>query len=433
MHALRTSLVLLGAGAAGLACAQAFGLEGSIVVQAEGGPPACGIPAGNAACESCLATSCCDVAQACRENGACAAYESCAVPCLGDPACRARCAVAHGANLPEVAAFDQCLDKNCGNGDCGVTCGEEGVPINPAKADECANCIKQFACPQAQACGESLSCHLYGQCLLACGTPDCQGACKDEQGAGADLLYKVALSAAVCQTSCGAGATWSCVGAGRTFPAKSAQMTAELSWLQRVPDAGVLAKACPSNDLSCAAPSGTGLTTDGGVVSLSLPPQIVGLPGFQGYFDISSNPAALYPELSFLAAPVSERVDHLRVVAFAPGDLASYASDVSATLDPDHGHVFVIAQDCLLLPAPDVTVQIDHADAMTRTIYFSGMAPSASSLATDALGFALILNVPANQLLTVTLTPTATGRPSTKVTMFTRPGVLSYVQAFPNQ
>jgi hypothetical protein len=410
------------------ACAQVLGVDGTVVV---GGTTACGITAGSSSCATCLRGACCDVAQACASNAACAAYEDCLVPCQEDYACRARCTIAHGVNDEEVAELDQCLDAQCQSA-CGVTCGEVNVPAPPDAATACANCITEWACPQGNACGKDLGCHLITQCVLSCATLDCQAACVTDADAGVVNFVGVVNSAQACYQPCQSGTNWTCLGK-RSLPLTSqpqSSVTVALITPGGAPVAGATVTACEPTDDACAMSFGTGTTDATGQVTLSLPEVVAGGVGFFGYFEISG--PSIASALFFLGAPLSARAPVVTIPTSNPQSFEVGAAGVGVTWpDTTHGSLVVFARDCDLVAAPNVVVSVDAASDTIKTFYVAGSALSPAATSTDTSGVAMAFDLPADHF-TLTVTPLAEGSPSSQLSLFARTGWISMVYAVPN-
>ena len=100
------------------------------------------------------------------------------------------------------------------------------------------------------------------------------------------------------------------------------------------------------------------------------------------------------------------------------------------TPDPTRGQIAVQASDCFFAPASDVVFAAQGIDAQTKLVYLAGGTLLPSATQTDIEGFAFLLNVPVGSV-TITATPKALGSVSSKVSVFTRAGVLTSVLALP--
>jgi hypothetical protein len=72
-------------------------------------------------------------------------------------------------------------------------------------------------------------------------------------------------------------------------------------------------------------------------------------------------------------------------------------------------------------------------DGGTRVVYEKGGVPDPTATQTDSTGTAVIVNVPVSDQVTITATPVALGRPSSIVSVITRPGTDTYIQLPVNQ
>jgi hypothetical protein len=399
---------------------------------AEASTVACGIPAGTEPCQACLVGACCTAASSCAGDPGCAGYESCLVPCGTDYACRAQCVLDHRAGSSKIVDFDVCLAQNC-QSECGVSCGIINADTSPDAADTCQACItgSETDCKAAQACAVNVECQQVAGCMVACATPDCQQACSDGKDAGAALLQSFLVGfGGNCSAACKYNERWDCVGKrGNPLPnGPQTQLTVVVSqWSPGQNVAGAQVLACI--DPACNPPTATGTTDASGQVVLTFPDQ--GNIGFGGYLDVSAS--GYVPERYFLAYQLSELRSTIAVRLATQLQLtAEFAVVPGLTLDSTRGVVVVDATDCDLQGAAGITVHPDGIDAETRLLYVANGYISATATATDALGAAVLVNVPPATNISLTATPQALGRPSSHASVLVRAGTISYVELLPN-
>jgi hypothetical protein len=446
--------VLLGVSVA--CCQQVLSIDGPVVVadatadvvadanadtdadsDADSGPVAtCGIEIPVGVCQSCVAAHCCGEATTCAGDPPCVALETCLLGCGSDYACRATCTEANlVAAQTDGPTLDTCVALHC-SGECGIVCGMSGSYVEPDAAQGCQECIKGKACPPAQGCATNLDCEITGHCAYACPTPDCSAAClaaSTDASAFTSSAVAVGLS---CYTPCAVGHYWRCVG-NTSWPfAKGTTQTATLTLADPDPNhigaryAGSIVKACGFGDQSCATVLGNATSDANGIATVPLPP----LPpnplwGFQGYFDIESPSGAAVPLLYFLAFPLSETNAPLTALIPTTTDFQQSMGLVNVTPVQGRGHIEVIAEDCLFIPAADVTVTVDGIAG--PGVYVSGAQPSLTATQTDASGAVWFFNVlPGTYTLHVT-PKDLDGRSSSTGHVLVRQDTVSFIAAIP--
>lgn len=72
-----------------------------------------GIGSSDPVCNACGNENCCSEAEACGGSAACLDYWDCAVPCGGDPSCRAQCDELYPAGIYRYEALESCLVGSC--------------------------------------------------------------------------------------------------------------------------------------------------------------------------------------------------------------------------------------------------------------------------------------------------------------------------------
>jgi hypothetical protein len=235
-----------------------------------------------------------------------------------------------------------------------------------------------------------------------------------------------------CPTACRVGNYWACTG-NVNYPSPKVATTAFHFWLREyggttaVADAGV--SFCSGNNPSCSPPLVTGTTDSTGEVSLPLQQGNGGIvgPQFEGVTGFVKVEAPEYmPYYAFSGFPFGSAQVFSYGEVLTQSTFQTYATGLGVTLRPDHGHVGVLVYDCLVNAAPDVQVTVSLHDSYTRSFQLGGMA----SDSTDAQGYLFFYNVPVGPI-TVTMTPKATGKPSSQVVASVVAGAITSVAAYP--
>jgi hypothetical protein len=422
--------LLAGLAAAAVCCERVLSIDGPIVIQ--GAVNACGIPVPAGDCERCVAAECCGAASACAADPVCLALESCLLRCAGDYGCRATCVESNPVDPQiDLPALDACVAANC-NPACGMLCGQAGAYTSPDAAQGCQECVASHDCSAALACASNEGCEITAHCAYSCVTPDCRSACLAQSDAGLALASTVFNVGFACLSQCRLGHYWPCVGKISWPYPKSTNEVVTLTVTDPshngAPYAGLLIKACNPADPACADVYASGTTDSSGVAQLTLPPLAPFVYGFQGYFDLSSPSGDVFPYLYFLSFPISEANAQLALSIPLTKDFYSAMGLVNVSPDPERGHIAIVAYDCLLVYAPDVTVSAEGVDG--GEFYSQTGLPNATASATDASGIVYFFNMMPGQYV-LHVTPNDTGRVSSTVRVLVRAGALSVATALP--
>jgi hypothetical protein len=423
-----------GTGLSVVCCEQVLSIDGPVVIQ--GTTSACGLAVPTGECQRCVAAQCCSQASACAADPACKGLESCLLGCGSDYACRAACVLSNlTGSQADVPTLDTCVAASCESA-CGLICGTAGSYSAPDAAQSCQQCIAAYACQPTLDCATSLECELTGHCAYGCTTPDCTAACLAGVGEP-DAFTNTALDVGIpCYSACGVGHYWRCVGHVAWPIAKSSTPSVTLTlWdpnsnHKGAPLPGLSVKACDAADPACSQVVADGTSNENSQVTLPLPPLPPHAFGFQGYFDVESPTGLTVPYLYFLSFPLSEANAQLTLPVPYAVDLQQSMALVNVSADPQRGHIAVIAEDCILINAPDVTVAADGIDSETSEYYFSLGQPSASATSTDVTGVVYFYNVAPGQY-SVHVIPKDLGRASSNVRVLVRKGALTLVSAIP--
>jgi len=433
-----------------LCCQQVLSIDGAIEIRDSAASPtdagsdvqdaletvdACGLAVPQGSCASCVSSQCCTQLSACAADPKCAPLETCLLACGSDYACRATCVLQNPvAALIDVPTLDACVATSC-HAECGMACGQAGSYTWPDAAQGCQDCIENSpACTPALTCAQSAACEISGHCAYACPTPDCRAACASDGGDDNALVNAAFLAGALCYQPCLIGEDWSCVNHVVWPPATSTtqQVTltlGDLSTSNSSPVAGVSARACKAGDESCSPPLSTGTSDDAGMVTL--PNLVSSFPlGFAGHFELLP-PAAYVPSIFYLSFPLSVTDARLSLSLVPQTSFDQAFTDLNITPLAGRGHVWVVVEDCLQLPASKVVVKPDGlTDPSARIVYVANGDPSPAATSTDPSGSVYLLNVPPGTL-TLHAIPDATGIESSAATIYVEPGMLSIVWLLP--
>jgi hypothetical protein len=446
-RAIRVAIVAASLGVTAIACRQIVGIGdepptdlAQVDEAADAGPD--GIVYAGAACEACLQTHCGSQAAACAADPPCSALEGCLGACDGGQVtCRARCIAAHRIGVdPADIAISACLAGQCAS-PCGLTCGAFGAEFGVDAAQGCETCLLDKGCVSSQACASNPQCVGLVLCQVTNPFLDRQEACSEAfdggSSAGSDLSTVVT---GVCHDQCAAGSQWFCVGS--PLPARlstQTAMTLQLNdLLSGAPVAGATVAACSPLDPQCSADAGyLSIATSGPDGGLTLTISSGSTSGPTGYLAITA--PTLTPELFYWGYPLSEPTLAEGIPVLSTSDTQAVVqlgeSDGIPVDLRTHAFVGLGVLDCMHVLAPEVGISISpmDPDGGTRVVYFKGGFPSKTATQTDSSGTAVIVNVPVSDQVTITATPVALGRPSSIVSVITRPGTDTYIQLPVNQ
>jgi len=407
---------------------------------AETGLP--GIAYAGAQCEACLQSNCAAQAAACAAEPPCGVLEGCLGACDGGQVtCRARCLAAHRIGVdPADIALSACLAGSCAP-PCGLTCGAFGAEFGVDAAQGCETCLFDNGCGNGQTCASDPQCLGLALCQLTNPFLDREQACSEAFDGGTSAgsaLSNVAVGA--CHDQCAVGSQWFCVGS--SLPARlSTQTTLTLQLNDVITGAlvaGATVAACSPLDPACSADAGyLSIATSGPEGGLTLTISSGSTGGPTGYLAITA--PTLTPELFYWGYPLSEPTLGEGIPVLSTNDTQSLVqlgeSDGIPVDLQTHAFVGLGVLDCMHALAPDVKISISpmDPDGGTRVVYEKGGVPDPTATQTDSTGTAVIVNVPVSDQVTITATPVALGRPSSIVSVITRPGTDTYIQLPVNQ
>ncbi|MFT3764610.1 MAG: hypothetical protein QM820_03695 [Minicystis sp.] len=401
---------------------------GGYAVGDGGATQTCGFAFASTGCASCVQTSCCDKAEACRADATCAPLYDCLVACT-DAHCRNECSAKHPAGHNTAAdALEGCLSQTeaCGAACSAATCGG----LADWYADACGACVQKTCCAKVQACADDIACAERQRCYRSCDYPSCPIDCDAYVAANTIVPIDPAVADGLdtcvskgCGKPCGYGAHWACLGAF-TWPAPTTTSNIKLtvratSFSTELPFPDATIKACARSDLDCATPIFTATTDAQGTAVLSVPA------GFNGYFDATA--MNTLESLVYLSWPLTS--DTTYDLQLGPYDLyKSLVESGGGTVDDTKGALFIYTRDCLGDDAPGVQLALDPPNM--DGFYFVNGSPvgNLDRTASDAIGgFA---NVPPS---TVTLTAklAESGEPVALFTALVRTQTLTYITLTP--
>ena len=398
---------------------------------------ACGLPYGTDRCASCVSANCCNESSACAADPTCAPYARCVGPCAGDPACRAQCALDFPPSNASGGALSACLVAQCESA-CGMTCGSIAVGgVMPDAAAACQGCLVAKGCEAVRTCAASVGCAVDRLCNKACAALDCKEACDSASDAAAGQALGEGNIVAACPTECARGRDWSCVGHVEWVRRKSATVTVTIQVTDYVATgttyAGVDVKVCDPNDVDCSSPRAQGTTDANGVIALQVPnPYGTTYLGLDGYIQLKS--PDFLPYLYYWGFPLSEPEFPLvdspnfteSIKVLTADEISQLATSLGEPYDPSETLLTAFAGDCAPHLAPDVQITTDPPYPGVLKVY--GL--SRTLTATDVKGFATLAFLPAGSI-DVVATPLATGKVSSRRTVYVRPGWVTEVAMFP--
>jgi hypothetical protein len=228
--------------------------------------------------------------------------------------------------------------------------------------------------------------------LQACPRFDqaCAQACE-----AADLDASVLLQGVVnqvassCVGSCALGESWSCVGNVSWPVATPGTIDLTLGvtvYSTSTPIEGATVKACANLGWTCSQQQGSSaVTDDAGLATVRVP--VTGGPNgaFSGYMQVAFEDGGYVPELFF--PPVypagSQRVGPTQLIAKSVFDLLLGYLPVAPSVLAQHGHLFVIVDDCAGYPAPGVSLAYSSAGRIGNPFYVIGSSITATATETD--------------------------------------------------
>jgi hypothetical protein len=409
----------------------------------------CGLAYPVGSCGECANTSCCAESMACAASPSCAPYELCVAACGGDAKCNDECLFNNriGTSVSQAAALNACIASKCAT-PCAASCGGLGALLAPPDAAAaCQSCFRENVCEAGAACAESTECQALGLCYLGCPTNDCRQACSASNPDGSAMANPIlgAWLNGSCNTPCDEGENWECVG-HVSWPTPKVDATdvtfqivdaleAELAEPANLK--GIEAVYCGGNSIPedggvfCTGPLAGPLdTNDGGLVTLSVDPQLIG-PEESNYFQIASGPMAteeIIPELLYFAFNLSEKsfaqtTFNSNDIAFITGSIPAFTRSElqlalheflpDAGLTPGTGMLVVTALDCNGRLARNVNV---------------ATSPAGKDILSFKLGASNVtfVNVPQG-VVTVTATPASLAEPMGQATVLVLPNMATGV------
>ena len=232
-----------------------------------------------------------------------------------------------------------------------------------------------------------------------------------------------------CATPCATGDYWACVGRVSWSPPNATNVMFDLT----VKDVGTGSAAsgvdvavCGPEDLNCTQPYASGQTNTTGQVLLTF--QNVLSPtdktGLNGYLQLTS--PSLAPFNVYWGSPLSEAHFTTYAEVSTVAEIQQFFAGLNVKQDPGHGNLVATVVDCILQPAPGVQVTLSSADTLTQEFNLTGSAVTE----TDGSGTVVFTNVPPG-LVTVTATPSTTGKASSKSSVYVKTGVWTALTMFP--
>ncbi|HVZ35070.1 MAG TPA: hypothetical protein VG963_21740 [Polyangiaceae bacterium] len=153
------------------------------------------------------------------------------------------------------------------------------------------------------------------------------------------------------------------------------------------PLSGVRASVCQKLDLDCVTPVTQATTGRDGQLTFQVPHDLA------GYLRIEDS--RFFPALYFLPAvlPSDGQLDPVPLLDV--GVVDALALSIGSDIDPQRGHMMLIAEDCLGAALAGVTFKTPQQDAATIQFYVRDLLPTTSATETDDIGNGGYLNFPA--------------------------------------
>jgi len=350
--------------------------------------------------------NCCEKANACHDDGACAAEVDCLFRCSSDGACRARCNQFYN-RVDALLDTTACREKSCA-AECGLSCGGLAYSV-----PGCDSCVQSTCCELASACAKNVECLRLDLCRSNClpGSMSCPTECEAQHPDGrADYAPWLNCVQNTCTSSCQAGRGWACLDAPFVWP--KPQVLGTITFALTVVDlqterpfANATVKACAKLDTMCLSPIKESTTDAEGLVSLTVP---AGSVGFDGYVEITGGNNGTSPIYSAMWYPVPPIISdgwRGRLQFISAEDLPLFAIFTGVDIDPTRGHFAANATDCNFSAAGDVSFVADAQennpeDKTIKRFYFVGGVPSISATRTDpTTSIAGFVNLPARAAL----------------------------------
>lgn len=388
-------------------------------------------------CAACVDSACEYELGVCKSVQSCATWIECDRACdVDDVACRAGCAGGvEPAASSAIVAVQHCQTDKC-TSDCDVKCGGTPVLAPEASAVSCDGCVQTKCCGESQTCAQIGDCWDVRACLRQSGGPDaalaCAGPAHQTGGKPSQSLDQCVKQG--CAVECGIGAYWSCVGRVMWPPATRKTVTAIYSFQDASTNkgaAGLHVRACPRDDVDCAAPivPQTFTTDDTGTVTITVPATTAA--GFDGYFEIVDPAGKYLPGLLYEGAPLADDLALRPVKLLSKATIESLATFGQITLSPDRGFIGVGVFDCAASTAPQMTVASDTQDASTKVFYIRGTLIDPAAIDTDTTGGVAFINAPSGKT-TLTATSELLRRAVIRSSVVVRKGAITLLQMTPS-
>lgn len=147
--------------------------------------------------------------------------------------------------------------------------------------------------------------------------------------------------------------------------------------------------ACQKLDLTCANPTSEGTTDRDGMLSITVPA------AFAGYLQQTER-RDYAPAMYFLPSVLPEDgMLHPFPLLSSGAIIDALAASLGAGIDPERGHMMLIAEDCFGMALPGVTFMSPQRDDDTVQFYVRDVLPSTSATETAEIGNGGYLNFPA--------------------------------------
>jgi hypothetical protein len=191
-----------------------------------------------------------------------------------------------------------------------------------------------------------------------------------------------------------------------------------------LPIPGVTARVCEKLDTTCKMPIMPDVpANEAGDILLTL------RAGFDGYAELRA-PGKM-PGLYFFYPPVDADRTVPLVPLLEPVLIEQLAILNDKEVRPDRGHLLLGGYDCQRMPAPGVQLHTDDADAESSPFYVLNNVPKATAKETDKSGRGGFINLK-DGIIALTATVAADKRKIATVSLFVRPGMITFTTIVPS-
>jgi hypothetical protein len=231
---------------------------------------------------------------------------------------------------------------------------------------------------------------------------------------------------------------WGCIGHVEWPPQdKTTTVLARSHFIHAIseqPVANMDVRVCDRFDPDCATPIGTAKSDADGYVNVQVPKY------FTGFLELTPPAGSgLIPSIAYILPPPDTDADATEIIPagvslhiFADYELAGLLSQISATADPELGHIFALVTDCRGKAASGVTLHVGTVSPKTISYYSDSTGlPSLSLTASSDVGEAGYVNLPTG-VATLTTFSSEAGKQMGSYSAVIRKGSVTYIPLPPS-